>query len=241
MNSSQNNNFKDINKHISHTWDMNIHVRATDIENGTDYTYNKIIVPWVMKQIEKYKTINNSIIDIGCGCGFLTSLISNEKIGKVTGVDISKNSISYAKNKYSNIKFILGDFCNLYFDEKFNIGISIMTLNNMPDMKLFFESAFKVLQENGKLIIVIPHPCFWPIKHLKKHFFSYLDEKNYEIKFSTKGRDDYPSPILYFHRSIETYCKYIKDAHFNINIIEELKEKNPKEYPDILGFVIEKQ
>ena len=135
------------------------------------------------------------------------------------------------------INFICDDVCFKKFDKPFDIITAIMTLNNMPDAEMFFETAKKCLKEDGKMIIVIPHPFFWPIKHLQKKDISYNKEKNYEIVFATKGRKDYPSKTIYFHRSLETYIEYINKAGYYIDEFKEMYEGSEL-YPDILGLVL---
>lgn len=224
---------------ISRNWDLNLNVRAQDIEDGTDVTYRKIIIPWVLERISEFCIKESIILDAGCGCGYLTNLIFSE-YPNIFGIDISGASIEYAKNKYPHIDFRCEDFCLLTAENSVDVILAVMTLNNLLDLKTFLNTANKVLNEKGKIIIVVPHPCFWPIKHIKDNFFSYLEEKSYEVRFSTKGRQDYPSKILYFHRSIELYYEYIKDAGFNVISITEISEENKKTNPDLIGIVVSK-
>lgn len=230
----------EINKQISESWDKNIFIRAEDIENGTDFTYTNIIVPWVLKQTLKFCSFSNKILDIGCGCGFLTNFIFQNGYDKITGIDISQKSIEYAKVKHPKIKFQNLDICSVTFNEKFDAALAVMTLNNMSNIDEFFISANKNLTSSGKLIIVLPHPCFWPIKHLKNSFYSYIDEKHYETSFKTKGRQDYPSKVYYFHRSIEKYYEFMRKNGFRIVLVEELCELGKDTTPDIIGIVVEK-
>lgn len=231
---------KKMNKQISESWDKNISVRAADIENGTDYTYTNVIVPWVLEQTSKFCSFSNKILDIGCGCGFLTSCIFQKGYDKIIGIDISKKSIEYANSKYSKIQFQNSDICSVIFNDKFDAVFAVMTLNNMPNIDDFFMNANRILTTSGKIIVVLPHPCFWPIKHLKSRFYSYMEEKYYETYFKTKGRQDYPSTVYYFHRSIETYCEHIRNANFKIVLVEELCELGKDTTPDLIGIVIEK-
>ena len=64
-----------------------------------------------------------------------------------------------------------------------------------------------------------------------------IKEKNYEIVFATKGRKDYPSKTIYFHRSLETYIEYINKAGYYIDEFKEMYEGSEL-YPDILGLVL---
>lgn len=229
-----------LNEYISQIWDQNLLVRAQDLENGTDITYRDVIVPWTLENIRKYCPDDGTLIDIGCGCGYLTSLIFSHGFKRIEGLDISKNSIIYAKNKYPHIKFTHENILDTSFDKKYDFSTAVMTLNNVSNAELFFKSLNKILKTDGKALIIIPHPCFWPVKHIKKGFVSYLLEKSYEIKFSTKGRKDYPANIIYFHRPLEKYFEYINKYGFKITDINELSENDCKNIPDLIGIVIQK-
>lgn len=229
-----------LNDRISQIWDNNLLVRVQDIENGTDTTYKDVIVPWALKNIENNCSNNVSIIDIGCGCGYLTNLIFLQGFKKIEGIDISKNSIVYARKKYPHLKFVHKNIFDLSAERKYDFGIAVMTLNNISNAEQFFHALYGILKDDGKAMIIIPHPCFWPVKHIKNNFVSYLLEKSYEIKFSTKGRKDYPSNIIYFHRPLEKYFEYIEKSGFSITTVNELNENDCKNVPDLIGIVIQK-
>ena len=63
------------NSLISRLWDLNVEVRAVDLESGSDYTYNNIIRPWVLEHMRNISEYSDLVLDIGSGCGFLTSFI----------------------------------------------------------------------------------------------------------------------------------------------------------------------
>ena len=68
-----------------------------------------------------------------------------------------------------------------------------------------------------------------------------MNEKSYEIKFSTKGRSDYPSNVLYFHRPLEKYFEYAKQNGFKVILVDELREDDTESVPDIMGIILEKE
>lgn len=229
-----------LSKDISRNWDLNIGVRAQDIEDGTDITYQKVIIPWVIQKIHNLCGKESRILDVGCGCGYLANLIFSE-YPYVSGIDISRASIDYARKKYPYIDFKCEDFCALTYEKTTDLILAVMTLNNLSNLNDFFRVAKEILNPNGKILIVIPHPCFWPIKHIKDEKFAYLEENFYQVSFSTKGRQDYPSTILYFHRPIEKYYEYIKKEGFNLLSVTEISEENKIEKPDLLGIIISKR
>ena len=60
---------------ISRIWDDIVLKRANDIEEKSDYTYHHVIIPWVTDKIIEYTNNKSMILDIGCGCGYLTEHI----------------------------------------------------------------------------------------------------------------------------------------------------------------------
>lgn len=232
--------YTDEMERISYAWDMNVHIRANDLECGTDITYTNIILPWVLKEVSHHSTEKSTILDIGCGCGFLTNAIYQSGRFAIQGIDISTASIAYAKRKYPNIFFSEQDFYSLPLSKKYDICTAVMTLNNMPDMSAFFDVASKILYGGGSLIMVLPHPCFWTEKHISTSDFHYMIEKSYKISFSTKGRKDYNCPIFYFHRPIEAYLHSIREHGFSVACCKELVEGPTETTPDLLGIVLTK-
>jgi 2-polyprenyl-3-methyl-5-hydroxy-6-metoxy-1,4-benzoquinol methylase len=68
---------------------------------------------WQQDQMSKYKKIDlvilgeynfKTILDIGCGKGFFTSLLK-KKNNIVAGVDISQRAVEIAKQKYPELMF----------------------------------------------------------------------------------------------------------------------------------------
>ena len=114
-----------------------------------------------------------------------------------------------------------------------------MVLNNMPDIENFFEATRRLLLPGGKILVVLPHPCFWPKHHLDKKGYCYFKEVPYEFPFATKGRSDYISHILYFHRTLETYLDNIQKTGFQVIDFEELFETENQTEPDILCMELE--
>lgn len=228
-----------LSKVVKRSWDNNLYVRANDIEQGTDYSYHNIILPLVIKETIKQSFNSSCILDIGCGCGFLTNQIYQEGRKNIVGLDISPISVNYAKKKYPYIKFYCEDICRFDMAQNFDLCLAIMALNNMPDIDGFFATVSKLLKRNGKMIIVIPHPYFWPINHLNHQNYSYDREIPYVYHFSTKGCKNYKSTIIFFHRKLKTYYKYASKYGFRILYTQEICDNCNNSKPDILYMMLQ--
>ena len=228
------------NQHIAKLWDLNLKTRAEDLEHGTDLNYTQIIMPWVLSQLSSFTKKGHMILDIGCGCGYLTNAVHETFGVSIIGIDISSYSIAYAQKKYPNIFFEYRDLYKNAFETSYDTALAVMVLNNMPNLADFFSVVHKALKSGGHLVVVIPHPVFWSKKHLHCDSFLYMNEGYYSIPFSTKGRSDYAAEVLYFHRPLSTYINCIIQAGFRIKHICELCETSEQLNPDLVGLILEK-
>lgn len=232
--------YQDTSKKISRAWDKNVVVRAKDLEDGTDYSYTHVIKPWVLRETLQFTSTASNILDIGCGCGYLTNAIYEHGRHSITGIDLSPKSISYAQKKYPHITFTQQDIYSISTDTKYDLSLAVMVMNNVPDTWILFHAIAGLLNQNGYLILVLPHPAYWPAKHLKITPFPYFEEKSYTFPFSTKGRKDYPSHISYFHRPTESYLTSAQTAGLHLIDCKEFSEMAEDTKPEILGLIFQK-
>ena len=92
----------------------------------------------VAKKIIKFYNLknNSSILDIGCGKGFLLFEIKKILPGiSIKGIDISKYSINNAKEEIKS-SLIVSDIISYKFKKKFDLIISINCLHNLEIFEL---------------------------------------------------------------------------------------------------------
>jgi len=96
-----------------------------------------------------------TILDIGCGTGNYTNLMERITGAKVYGLDASEGMLSKAKEKNSKITFVLGDACNLPFEDNY-FSFIYMTdvIHHIQDINKMFYEIFRVLQTGGRVCIV---------------------------------------------------------------------------------------
>ena len=100
---------------------------------------------------------NANILDLACGNG-RHSIILNRLGFKVTGVDLSNNSISIAKqHENKNLQFHVHDMRNKFgletYDYIFNLFTSFGYFNSMNENVKMLNSINKMLKPKGILII----------------------------------------------------------------------------------------
>ncbi|AXA33682.1 class I SAM-dependent methyltransferase [Francisella adeliensis] len=96
---------------------------------------------------------NETILDLGCGTGRLTSDIS-KKAKKVYGVDYSQAMIDSARKNFEDIEFSVADAqLNLdYPDQTFDAVFSNAALHWMMDAESVIKNIHKVLKLNGRFV-----------------------------------------------------------------------------------------
>jgi len=99
------------------------------------------------------------ILDLGCGLGWGTNFLSSK--GNVIGVDIDKDSIKKANEKYKhnkNVKFVVADAINLPFKHgSFDTVVSIEDIEHVKNQRKYLEEVYRVLKDNGILILTTPN------------------------------------------------------------------------------------
>jgi len=112
-----------------------------------------------LKLFESHK--NGKILDIGCGDGFISSLIASRTGAKMYGVDISATSISNARKKGVKAKVANIDAGLPFGKEIFDAIFCGDVLEHIQDTEKLIENANKMLKKNGYMIISVPNIASW--------------------------------------------------------------------------------
>jgi trans-aconitate 2-methyltransferase len=93
------------------------------------------------------------ILDVGCGDGKITAEIAAQvPQGSVLGFDLSRNMIDFASKNFTqpNLRFEVGDVCELPYREEFDLAVSFFTLHWVRAQEKALRSIRKALKENGQ-------------------------------------------------------------------------------------------
>lgn len=97
---------------------------------------------------------NDIVLDIGCGNGALTYDIA-KKAKNVIGIDLNKNNIAIAKEKYPapNTEYIVGDVTGELPNKKFDVVILSNVLEHIENRVEFLK---KIKDLAPKILIRVP-------------------------------------------------------------------------------------
>jgi 2-polyprenyl-3-methyl-5-hydroxy-6-metoxy-1,4-benzoquinol methylase len=128
-------------------------------KNSGDFT--------LMAHIQRYEWIlplikSMRVLDDGCGTGYGAYYLACNGGKYVTGIDLSKSAINYAKKHYKrqNLEYQVMNGCDLEFKENtFDAVISFDVLEhlNPREQEKFCSEAMRVLKPNGTFIVGLPN------------------------------------------------------------------------------------
>ena len=168
--------------------------------------------------------IGKSAIDIGCGEGRFSRLLS--QLGAtVTGVDLTETFIERACSLSTGETYLQGNAENLQGIESdaYDIAVSYIVLVDLQDYRSAINAAYRVLRPGGLFVVCNIHPmrsCVsagWIKQGDTKLFYpvdSYTDEGR--RTFNWFGRK-----FVNMHRTLSSHIAAFLDAGFTIRALHE--------------------
>lgn len=193
------------------------------------YYHEHVVIPKTLDLLSLSQDSN--LLDLGCGSGVLGRQVMRSV--KYTGVDISEELIRVAKKEDKNTshKYLNLDVTSLQtFYEAFSHVSMILSFQNMRSPQGAIKNAYKHLEENGILLLVLNHPMFriprqssWEIDPRKKTQYRRIDKylSKMEIPINTNPSDRNSPITLSFHYPLWLISKMLKVDGFVIELIEE--------------------
>lgn len=210
------------------------------------YYHKNIIIPGIKRLLnfdQLDRNQDNSLLDLACGQGVLSQNLPN--FIDYQGIDLSKDLIAFAKKNYSNsLKqkkalasskplFEVSDITKPLSITKYDFSMAtiILALQNIEDPFKVFQNAYKHLNKNGKLLIVMNHPCFriprqssWQVDEMNKVQFRRIDRYKSPMKIPIQAhpsQGEHSVKTWSFHYPLANYTQWLFEAGFYIEIMEE--------------------
>lgn len=136
------------------------------------------------------------VLDLACGSGFGSAMVSDAGAVSVDGVDIAPEAIDYAKKNFAreNVSFHQGSADSLSFaDKSFDVIVSFETIEHLPDeiRAKYLDEMHRVLTDEGLLLLSTPNKAIlspWTKKpgnkfHILEYSRSILGKELADHKF----------------------------------------------------------
>jgi len=101
---------------------------------------------------------SESVLDLGCGTGNLTSQMRKMSKGRIVGVDVSEGMIQEAIKKYKNeeIEFYVKSAYDLSFDNDFDVIFCNSTFQWFKNVEIALSRIYSALKPGGRIGIQAP-------------------------------------------------------------------------------------
>jgi 2-polyprenyl-3-methyl-5-hydroxy-6-metoxy-1,4-benzoquinol methylase len=210
------------------SYDVNANFWVQIIREQRDNYRTTITNPAVLQAIGPADGL--AVLDAGCGEGYLSRILA-EKGAKVTGIDSSAELIKAARShELANqlpVSFDIGDVSSLPCGpEEFDVVLCNHLMNDLQDPSVAIREFSRVLRDNGRLVILMLHPCFYN-KHAERQNTennlitdTYFQARSVSQHFEVDGLR---SPEVYtaWLRPLEFYTEALRQYGFAITSLTE--------------------
>lgn len=212
--------------------------------------------------------LNLDVLDAGCGTGYLARGLAR-KGAKVVAVDFSECMIKTAQELTATLEIAVDyrvDSCvslQTLTDESMDLIVSNYVLMDLSQLEKTIASFHRVLRPNGRVAIVITHPCFPQSDEtiLTSRAVSENGSVSYSWKFSYFDETEFidppwkhfTTPFRAYHRPLSQYWKTFQMMGFQVIDFDEpvvsdpppseFHSRNLREYrmrPNSVAFLLKK-
>jgi len=245
----------------------NIEIKAVSKNfSGAANSYNywaepqKRIAEELVKRIISINPMIHSILDIGCGTGYvIEQILKYGYSNRIMGIDIAEGMISFCRDKWKNsqnISFIHADMAQFNSEISFNTITSSCALQWGIDMQQTFTKILSNLNTNGflALAILIKGSFYELLESYKKYlnsslhgidyrtdlyFKNILIKNNMEIlidETETVYSYHYGNDVLKYFKNIGATFKYNHDyTPLSVKSVNKLIDIYTQDYADSSG------
>lgn len=211
-----------------------IFTEGLKVMRGLQFSWHYLKFKTVITHFPEYKTH----LDIACGPG---TFIGNFLDNRSTGLDISDNQISYAKNTYTSLsnQFYLKDMNKEFNDEK---NYDVITLLEFiehispEEVNCLIFKCMDKLNKNGKIIITTPnYRGLWLLLEKIVSLVGPVDYKLQHINRYTKDR--VKKELSFENLTVKKYINFgIFLSFFDTNLGLKVNEIISKIFKNFFGY-----
>ncbi|MBU3227474.1 class I SAM-dependent methyltransferase [Clostridium algidicarnis] len=173
----------------------------------------------IMEMVEKLNINKGDYLDVGCGTGNL-SLIISPKFKYTWLVDYSASMLSETFNKFKdkNLKptIICQDMCDLNLKHKFDLITCTLDAVNYiieeGDLQRFFNNIYKHLNEGG--IFIFDINSYYKLSNVLGNNTFVYDEKDIFYTWENSFEEDILDMYLTFFLKKDNFYERFEETHF---------------------------
>ena len=201
---------------------------------GIYYRRRKTYLLYILKiLIIKSRKDRCTVLDLGCGDGYFSGLIS-KFCSEVIAVDII-SSQSWNTKSSGNLEYILADARNLPLQpNSFNFVLAFSLLEHVENWPLIIKETAKILRDKGLFIIQIPNLMYIIEPHTKFPILGLMPKILKEVITTYVGYGD-----LQFSCTVNRVVNELKENGFKvIGIFAHHHLKSLKFFPFAPSYII---
>lgn len=133
------------------------------------------------------------ILDYGCGTGATMSFLAHETSVEIYGVDVSKDAISYCRERGLSNVALLEEGTDKPFSGSFDVVLMLDVLEHIEDEQIALEKVVSFLNAGGLVVLTVPAFMFLWSRHdealhhkrryTKKQLLSSLKKVGLEVRY----------------------------------------------------------
>ncbi len=172
------------------------------------------------------------LLDVGAGQGVLAPYVIEQGVSYL-GLDASKKLIAQARRYHRNGRFLVGDARRLQrveglHKESMDTAVFLLSIQDMDPLAEVLRSVSWVLKPNGRLVIVMTHPCFriprqsgWGWDQGRKLRYRRVDSYLSPLQVPMTGNGRRQKTRSY-HRPLQAYINGLAECGLMIDQIQEI-------------------
>jgi 2-polyprenyl-3-methyl-5-hydroxy-6-metoxy-1,4-benzoquinol methylase len=134
---------------------------------------------------------NQRVLDIACGAGYGSQILQQAGASTVVGVDVSPESVGYAKQQYQvpGLEFVCADADQFNWPERFDVVVSFQTLEHVDRPDQFLDRIHRLLAPQGQFFLSVP---LYETRHIdpyhlhafnQQDIFLLLEQSGFSVEF----------------------------------------------------------
>jgi SAM-dependent methyltransferase len=166
-----------------------------------------------------------SVLDAGCGEGYLARLLAARGARPVIGVDLCPELVEAARDQAGRegleITYETADVADLPLpDGAVDLVVANHVLNDLEEPAPAIAEFGRVLTPGGRVAALLLHPCFYGSRAAPVEVADYFRPRRIEQHFDVAGEVS-PVPVVAWTRPLEDVTRAFASAGLTITAVRE--------------------